>query len=147
MNGAGRLLSAGWLLAQRERSTLESLGSNFRGENAKLEASDLLLGLAILGALAVGGYAASRLARRGERLRIVNDPRSLFKSLCKAHRLDRRARSVLRRLAAQQQLLQTDRAALLFVEPDRFSPERLKDWPPQEAALVAELRARLFGQV
>jgi hypothetical protein len=88
-------------------------------------------------------WLLSRWATQQERSGSYHSPRKLFRSLCRAHQLDRMQRRLLRRLAKRHQL---ERPAALFLEPDRFSPARLgPDFQDQAEALLA-LRTRLFAE-
>src|SRR5438045_2512532 len=83
-----------------------SLGSGFRGDRAKLTGGDFF---AWLGIIVVSGLALallSKLIARQERRRRFNNPRALFRDLCRAHQLDRTTRTLLRRLARHWKLPQ-----------------------------------------
>jgi len=131
-----------WLCLLAQRSTWERLGDRFSGDNAKLNASDVLL---IVGGAAVfvlviallHRYAGSSPGRRAG-----NSPRRLFRELCRAHRLGQSHRRLLKRLAALREL---PNAAVLFVEPAWFEAG---DLPAELAGHEGELeriRERLFA--
>jgi hypothetical protein len=72
-----------------------------------------------------------------------NSPRGLFRELCRAHRLDRPRRRLLKRLAVARQV---SPAALLFVQPECFAAADLPGDLDDQAAAIAELEQRLFGE-
>jgi hypothetical protein len=82
----------------------------------------------------------NRLTRRPQRTFKCNRPSRLFRDLCRAHRLDRGARHLLKSLAVARGLENPD---LLFVKPECFDPAYL---PPHLASSAAELR-NLFQQL
>jgi hypothetical protein len=73
----------------------------------------------------------------------ANSPRGLFRELCRAHRLDRPRRRLLKRLAVARQV---SPAALLFVQPECFAAADLPGDLDDQAAAIAELEQRLFGE-
>ena len=76
-----------------------------------------------------------------QRERINHSPWRLFSDLCSAHKLSRRERQVLKRLASQHRL---DQPAILFVEPSWFSAEKLGANWVRRGEEVDRLRQRLF---
>ena len=70
-----------------------------------------------------------------------NRPSRLFDELCKAHRLDRSSRRVLKQLAACRGL--TD-AGVLFIEPDHFDTSRIPAELTTSAKQIRQLRHQLF---
>jgi len=95
----------------------------------------------LLAAVIAGGWIASRLFKVRER-RKTNNPRTLFRELCRAHGLSSSERNLLLRLASQQAQYHPAR---IFVEPQLFDLNQL---PPAAAGDVDEvkrLRERLFG--
>jgi hypothetical protein len=77
-----------------------------------------------------------------QRERNTNSPWYLFIDLCKAHKLSRRERNVLQRLAQQYQL---DQPAMLFVEPLWLSAEIAGSAWNQRLDELDRLRHRLFA--
>ena len=129
-----------WLL-WADRDKFRALGENFRGENARLDAHDVLLGLAVLTGVVVALWLLSQYVARREHARRTYSLRGLFNELCRAHNLDRAASKALWRLAQQEQL---EHPARLFLEPERFD---------RESPLVAEnreayrkLQRQIFGE-
>lgn len=117
------------------------MGSSFRGKRARIDSDDLLAWLGIAVGVALAMWTLSRLLARQERFRRCTKPWPLFRALCQAHRLRRRDRRLLARLARHQALVHP---AQLFVEPWRLEPGGLPaEFTPQAPELEA-LRQRLF---
>lgn len=77
-----------------------------------------------------------------QRQRNSNSPWQLFIDLCKAHKLSRRERHMLHRLAGQHRL---DQPAMLFVEPSWYGAEKAgPTWDGRHNELD-ELRQKLFA--
>jgi hypothetical protein len=119
-----------------------SMSSGFRGSRARFDSGDVVTGLLLLAGVALGVFVLSRLLSRQERQRAYNRPRALFRSLCKAHGLDRSSRQLLRQVARWQRLAQPAR---LFLEPNRFEPAALSPRLRAKGALLARLRDRIFA--
>ena len=129
-----------WLLwADRER--IRAMSENFRGEGARLDTDDVLIGLACLTGLALAGWALARYVAFRERARRVYSPRGLFDQLCQAHGLDRASCKALLRLAQQEQL---EHPARLFLEPDRF--DRPSAAIAESRDSYKQLQRRIFGE-
>lgn len=126
-----------------EQSPFESLGNQFRGNRARFDTDDLITGLILLGAFAIGVLILSWLLSRQERRRTYNSPQALFRELCRAHGLDRASRRLLAQLARWQRL---EHPALLFVEPNRFEPANLSPYLSTQRRAFESLRNRLFAQ-
>jgi hypothetical protein len=77
-----------------------------------------------------------------ERERNKNSPWRLFADLCKAHKLSRRERSIVHRLAQQ---LQLEQPAILFVEPTWYCAEKVGPSWDQCGEDLDRLRQRLFA--
>ncbi|HEY2411607.1 MAG TPA: hypothetical protein VGI40_05170 [Pirellulaceae bacterium] len=76
-----------------------------------------------------------------QRERNSNSPWQLFIDLCKAHKLSRRERRLLQRLAGQHPL---DQPAMLFVEPSWFSADKIGPNCGCHFDELFRLRNRLF---
>lgn len=128
------------LLAQMER--FSGLRDRFSGPRARFGWEDALTAVvaivAVSALLYLLNYCYSRYANRQN----YNSPASLFRELCKAHRLDRQARHLLWRVARWQRL---SHPARLFLEPERFEPINLSPELEQHSAELFELRGRLFA--
>jgi hypothetical protein len=70
-------------------------------------------------------------------------PRTLFISLCKAHKLGLRESWWIWRLGRSQQLRNP---ALLFVEPHRWQAAEMNSWPESRRRRLTKLRERLFAE-
>ncbi|REK23360.1 MAG: hypothetical protein DWQ42_15470 [Planctomycetota bacterium] len=136
---------SGWfsgtsLLAQSSR--LESLSSGLRGKAVDSNGTEVLIGFAIVAGLVLLGCGAYALWSRGERSGHFNNPKELFRSLCRAHELDRASRRFLKQLAVHQRLAQPAR---LFLEPERFEADNLGPGLQSQRDLASELQRRLFA--
>lgn len=131
----------GILLAQRSR--LDNLSDAFRTRPNSTDRDDVLLGLLIVAALVVGIWGLSRLLASRERHQVYSNPRRLFKSLCKAHRLRWSEQWLLWRVARFQRL---GDPARLFLEPERFEEANLSQPLRAQIARLKELRNRLFAK-
>ena len=67
--------------------------------------------------------------------------RGLFRELCRAHQLCWSDQRLLLAVARQQGVAVPAR---MFLEPDRFEPERLKDLKEEQRSRVAKLHETLF---
>jgi hypothetical protein len=94
-----------------------------------------LVGLLVIACLAC--YLVRQIVRRR-----VFEPRSLFHALCKVHGLSKRDRRILERLAECHGIREQ---ANLFLQPERFEPERLPIELRGEQEQVAGLKSRLFS--
>ncbi|MEM6655925.1 MAG: hypothetical protein AAF596_08995 [Planctomycetota bacterium] len=128
---------AAWLLAQRHN--WERLGDQFSGKNAKFDLGEVGWLVTLAAGAIVALWVLDRVAKRFEGRAGRPNPGRLFRELCRAHRLKRRERSLLRRLASATG---QEHAANLFVRADLFDPATL----PDDADALQSLRGRLFGQ-
>ena len=134
-------ISAQTLGLLAERSNWQRLGDRFRRDTTDFYDYNLLAVLAIAAAIAIGLLLLHQFARRREHGKSYNSPPELFRELCRAHRLDRRERRLLKRLAAAWGLASP---AYLFIEPNYFDTTRLSAEWEQDAQRIARLRRRLF---
>lgn len=136
----GDLLLRGILLAQRSR--LDDVFSEFRGRRERVDTQYVFAGLAVLAAVILGLWIASRLASGKERRRPYHSPGLLFYGLCRAHRLSWSDCWLLWRVAQFRGL--ADPAAV-FLEPERLDAEGLSPGLATRAWQLRGLRARLFA--
>jgi hypothetical protein len=135
------LTSVGLLLA--ERSLLRDMGSGFREKREHFDATDLFFWFLIVIGIFVAIGVVARILAGHDKHRLFNSPRALFRTLCRAHELDRSARRLLLQIAHAQQLRPPAR---LFLEPAAFQPERLGPaFGPQRSAIEA-LARKIFAQ-
>lgn len=132
------------LIQLAQETPWRSMGSGFRGARTRFDSGDVVTGLLILAGVIVGLFILSRLLSRQDRQRVCNSPRALFRSLCKAHSLDRRSRRLLSRVARWQRLAHPAR---LFLEPNRFDGSNLSPELGPKRAALAGLRERIFADV
>lgn len=125
-----------------QQNPLQTMGSNFRGSQARLGKNDLLACLALLAVVVAGVWLLRRLLAYQESRRPFNHPRKLFRELCRLHGLDAIEQRLLKKVAAQHHLAQP---AMLFVQADLFDSAVLASaLAPQSQRLLA-LRDRLFA--
>jgi hypothetical protein len=127
------------LFAQADK--MRNLGSHFRGETSDFTWHDAVMpvvAFAVVGALL---WLAFRFSQSKER-RAIDNPRALFRELCRAHGLDTRSMRLLADLARCHGLANP---ALLFVEPERFEPAYVNVKLPARSAELEELASRLFA--
>ena len=137
-----RLLYHAILLA--ERSRLDSLSSGFRGRRARFHKEDLVVGLLILGGIALAVWILSYALKFQEQRRSRPSPLRLFLSLCKAHRLRWSQRWLLWRVARARQLRDPAR---LFLEPEMLEAADLGRWFETRRAQLKQIRHRLFERL
>ncbi len=130
------------LLRLADATRWRSMGSGFRGSRARFDTTDILTGVLLVAAVAAGVYLLSRLVSRQEAHRRHYSPRSLFRSLCRAHELDHHSRRLLASLVRGQRLRHPAR---MFVEPHRFEPEAVGPKLRHQFAEIRALRDRLFA--
>jgi hypothetical protein len=113
---------------------LRGMASGFQGKRASADVPELIFWLAILAALALCVWFASRWLYRSDRPMPYSNPRRLFRLLCRAHHLGAADRRVFARLAQQHGLLNPAR---LFLEPERFDMSTAPGNSPLAAGAVA----------
>ena len=123
---------------------LHSMGAGFRGSHARFGIEEILTGLAILACVVTGAILLTRMLTREERLQRTNNPWALFRSLCRAHQLQRQEVRLLRRVARAQQL---DQPARLFLEPEWI--HTLRDNPRfrHDLTTLEQLGRQLFADL
>jgi hypothetical protein len=131
-----------WILAQQ--APWQHMGRNFKGEEAKLQLSDIVALAAIIGALVLAAWLLTRFLARHDRRRRFNSPGALFNSLCQVHELNAVERKLLLRHAREQALADPGR---LFLEPSRFAGVHSGAHQDSDTAELASLRDRLFGEL
>lgn len=118
--------------------------SSFHGEEARFSASDAVVLLLFVAALAVGFWILSRvLAKQDRPRRTYNSPRRLFHDLARAHRLTRSQKSLLSELAASAGI---EPAARIFIEPLAFEASGRNSRLQRRAEEISELQRRLFAE-
>jgi hypothetical protein len=128
------------LLAQSDR--WREMGRDFRVDHTKLDPGLIFVSLVVLAAVMCFLVWLNRMMNRQEGRRLYNNPKQLFRSLCRAHDLSRGQQRLLLQIARLQNLQQP---AVLFVEPERFD-QAAKAWTSQAAATnAAELKQILFA--
>lgn len=120
---------------------LDELGRKFA--SSQLGWGDVLAILLAAASLVALGLLLRALARWQGHARPCYAPEKLFRSLCRAHRLDRQQRRALQQLAATHR---TTQPALVFVDPRLFEPSDLPEPLAQQGELLRQLRRQLFGE-
>jgi len=119
----------------------EEMGRDFRTDHTKLDPTLITASIVTLLVVIVFLWGLTRLFNRQEGRRLYNSPKQLFRSLCRAHELDRAQCRLLLQIARTQNVAQP---ASLFLEPERLdSAVRQPQFKGQEDSL-RQLRARLF---
>jgi hypothetical protein len=129
-----------WIVAQQ--SPWKYMGKNFKGEEAKLQLTDVIAVAVILGAVVLGAWALTRFLARQERRRRFNNPAALFDALCRVHGLDIAERKLLLNHARGQGLEDPGR---VFLEPERFGAKSITPAADDEQQQLASIKVRLFG--
>ena len=131
-----------WQVLWAAGARWRSMGGNLRGRRAQFDSGDL----AILGLVLVGVVLAlvllSRFSSRKSGGKSYNSPRALFRSLAKAHGLNRVSRRLLQRVARWQRLAHPAR---LFLEPSRFDPVNLSPKLRAQLTEIHALRDQIFA--
>jgi hypothetical protein len=125
------------LLAQ---GAVDNLGGGFRGNRATPDWITFVLVVAVVVAAIGVVWLVSRHLSLKEAGKYHNH-RGLFRELCRAHRLCWSDQRLLLVVARQQGVAVPAR---LFLEPDRFDPERLENLKVVQRNRVAELHETLF---
>lgn len=134
---AAPIIAAVDLLAQ---DRLAGLGQRFRQGGGQLDWLTMLLVVLTLGiAIAVVWSVARHLSRK--EAGNYHNHRGLFRELCRAHRLRWSDRRLLASVARSQGV---SVPARMFVEPERFEPNRLQDLPEAQRGRAAKLCETLF---
>lgn len=131
------------VLLGEQHDVLRSLARGFQGKENELTPATVLSVLAVATGLLLAIWLLSRWATRKERSGSYYSQSGLFRALCHAHRLDRRQRRLLRRLARGRKMPQP---AALFLRPDCFIPATLTSELQREGDAVAALGKALFGE-
>ncbi len=117
------------------------MGRDFRVDHEKLDPGLIFVSLVVLAAVIGFLIWLNRMMNRQEGRRVYNNPKQLFRSLCRAHDLSRGQQRLLLQIARLQNLPQP---AVLFVEPERFDQAE-RYWSSQTArSQAAELKEVLF---
>ena len=127
-----------------DRSKWERLGDGLHGENAKLGINELLALVALVAGALLFVSLLHAFVSRQERKRSYHHPKRLFGELCTAHRISKQDRLLLKRLA---DCWKFNQPAMLFVKPDKFDRDIVKNPSSKDAESIERLRCRLFGTV
>ena len=128
------------LLADQER--WKDLGRGFRGENARLQGSEIAICLGMVALAALVIFILARVLARQEGGRQHHSGRALFNSLCQAHSLSRAEALLLKKMAWHYQ---QPEPAQLFLMPAKFQPSALPAALHAQRRQVESLRERIFA--
>ena len=128
------------LLAQTNR--FADMGRSFRPGGNNVDMGQFFFVSFILAVVTVGLWIFSVYYNAKNR-KGYNNPKALFRELCKAHQIDFRSRLLLFQLSHWHQLSQPGR---IFLEPEQFDPNNLSPALRQHQAHLLALRDRIFGQ-
>lgn len=136
------LMFATPLLAQIDK--WREMGREFQTDRPKLGLGTVIASIAVLAVVIVFLWLLARLMNRQEGRRLFNNPKQLFRSLCRAHHLNRADRRLLARIGRLRRLPQP---ASLFLEPEHLDRAWENPACRGEQAAIKRLRARLFGEL
>lgn len=128
------------LLAQR--SPFRDMGSGFRDRREHFDPLELLPWLLVFAAVLVGLLIISRYLNGKDTRRLFNNPRALFRALCRAHGLSRSDERLLWQVA---KFLELEQPAGLFLQPDRFAEASADPEFRRHQEALEALAARLFA--
>lgn len=128
------------LIAQASR--LQTMSKGVRRRSSSFDTTEVLIGFAVVAGVVLGLSILYMIMNRGERNRRSNSPKGLFRSLCRAHELDRASRRVLGQMAKHQRLAQPAR---IFLEEERFDKVNLNLALRSQMELIDELRGKIFA--
>ncbi len=127
-----------------DRDAYRDLSSGFRGDRAKLDATEItIVVVAIIAALAMF-WVLSRLASWREGRGPYHNPQQLFKRLCTAHGLGRKERQSLVQLSRTAQL---PLPSMAFFRPDIFDNVAAGTITKLRTSELDLLHAKLFGKL
>jgi hypothetical protein len=125
-----------------ERNPFRDMASVVRERREHFDPSELLPWLFVLAALFGALAIVSRYLNRQDKRRIFNNPRALFRALCRAHELDRSACGLMHQLAKANFL---EEPAALFLDPELFEAARLAPEFRRHQTAIESLIAKLFA--
>lgn len=141
MSSMTSLMLAGALFADRNQM-FRDLGSGFRGSNAKFDTKEIGLVLLACTAAVIVFWLLSKVAVWREGRGPFNDPKQLFKALCREHRLSRAQRHLLLELAGAASL---PSPVEIFLRPDLVEAALRRPELAEEHDDLSALKAMLFS--
>ena len=125
-----------------DRDAFRDMGRGFRGQRAKIDATEITIVVVAVAAGLSMFWVLSRLASWREGRGPYHHPQQLFKRLCKAHGLGRRERHALIQLSRAAQL---PLPMMAFVRPDVFDHVAAGAITRLSEIELHSLRQKLFG--
>ncbi len=117
------------------------MGREFQTDHSKLGPSLIVASVMVLLIVGLFLYSLYRLMNRQEGRRLFNNPKQLFRSLCRAHQLARADRKLLLHISRVRHVAQP---ASLFLDPEQLDAAIGEgDFAGQENQ-IESLRTRLF---
>jgi hypothetical protein len=136
------LLDALPLAAQdRLNNQLQNMARGFQGKAAHLDSGELAIFLAIVAGVVTGLWLLAYWIERREGRSYFDSSLGLFLSLSREHGLKWHETWLLWRIARGQGLREPSR---LFLEPERFKPDRLMSSFSGRAEAIQAIARRLF---
>ncbi len=136
------MISIGTFGLLAERSVLRDMGSGFREKREHFDATDLFFWFLIIIGIFVALAVLARILGRHDKHRLFNSSQGLFRSLCRAHELDRAARRLLQQIARAQGL---NPPARIFLEPACFELARANPELEHRQGEIQRLARQLFA--
>ena len=130
------------VLAQTDR--WKEMGRDFRADHSKLDATLLIVSVVVLIGVLIFMWILNRAMTQQEGPRLYNDPKQLFRDLCRAHELTGGQRRLLLAIARSQKLQQP---AMLFVEPDRLTAAQAAKEFRRYKGTLGKLSSALFNDL
>jgi hypothetical protein len=131
----------GSVLLLADRQLFHEMGAGFREKRQQFDAMDVLLWILLPVAFFVFVGLLARILARSDKHQLFNNPRRLFRTLCRAHQLDRPARWLLVQIARAEGI---EQPARLFLEPECFRRAPMHPALEGKRAAIEALAARLF---
>jgi hypothetical protein len=125
-----------------QQNPLNNFAREFQGRETRLNSGYLAAGLLVVLGMCLAVWLLGQLLERYGGRRPVDNARTLFLALCRAHRLRWSEAWLLWRVARDQQL--TD-PARLFLEPNRLDPAKVDPVLRRRSAELEAISQRLFA--
>jgi hypothetical protein len=122
--------------------TLRDLGSGFRGDRAKVDATEIVIVLLAIAAVVATFWLLARWASWREGRGTFHSPKKLFQRLAAAHRLSIRERHLLLRAARN---VKSSLPACLFLRPDLFDVAAAHSQLSSKTKELAAIKRKLFN--
>jgi len=125
-----------------ERNPFRDMASVVRDRREHFDPMDLLPWLFVLGALCGALAFVSRYLNRQDKRRLYNNPRALFRALCRAHEMDRSDCRLLLQIAKANEI---EQPAALFLDPEILAAARSMPEFRRHHTAIEALSTKLFA--